>query len=67
MYSYPFVDFETQKDAIVEVGLTYDLKGKYLVQGFTEEEAAEFDSPDTIIKISQLFYKVLSLWQEPGY
>jgi D-alanine-D-alanine ligase len=30
------------------IGLTYDLRKDYLKQGFSEEETAEFDSPDTI-------------------
>ncbi|GAB4221797.1 MAG: D-alanine--D-alanine ligase [Spirochaetales bacterium] len=30
------------------VGLTYDLKDEYLAAGFSKEEAAEFDSPQTI-------------------
>ncbi len=30
------------------IGLTYDLKDDYLAAGFSKEEAAEFDSPQTI-------------------
>ena len=30
------------------VGLTYDLRQEYLARGFSEEETAEFDSPETI-------------------
>jgi D-alanine-D-alanine ligase len=30
------------------IGITYDLKQDYLLQGFSEEEAAEFDSIETI-------------------
>ncbi len=30
------------------IGLTYDLKKDYMVEGYTEEEAAEFDSEETI-------------------
>jgi D-alanine-D-alanine ligase len=30
------------------VGFTYDLKDEYLAMGFTPEQAAEFDSPETI-------------------
>jgi D-alanine-D-alanine ligase len=30
------------------VGLTYDLRSEYLAAGYTEEETAEFDRPDTI-------------------
>jgi D-alanine-D-alanine ligase len=32
----------------VLVGITYDLKEEYLARGYSEEEAAEFDSPATI-------------------
>jgi D-alanine-D-alanine ligase len=32
----------------MKIGLTYDLKDEYLKLGFTEEESAEFDKPDTI-------------------
>ena len=30
------------------IGITYDLRGAYLADGFTEEETAEFDRTDTI-------------------
>ncbi|HEY4760122.1 MAG TPA: D-alanine--D-alanine ligase [Thermoguttaceae bacterium] len=33
------------------IGLTYDLRQDYLAQGYTEEETAEFDRPDTIESI----------------
>jgi D-alanine-D-alanine ligase len=32
----------------MKVGLTYDLKEYYLAHGMSEEDAAEFDTPDTI-------------------
>jgi D-alanine-D-alanine ligase len=32
----------------ITVGLTYDLRDDYLKEGFTEEEVAEFDKPQTI-------------------
>lgn len=32
----------------VNIGITYDLKDDYLARGFSEEEAAEFDRPETI-------------------
>lgn len=35
------------------VGITFDLKSEYVKQGFTEEEAAEFDKEDTIIAIDE--------------
>ncbi len=30
------------------IGLTYDLRAEYLAAGYTEDETAEFDRPDTI-------------------
>lgn len=35
------------------IGITYDLRVEYLAAGFSEEEAAEFDSEDTIVAIEQ--------------
>ncbi len=32
----------------MKIGLTYDLREVYLAEGFSEEETAEFDRPDTI-------------------
>lgn len=32
----------------LKIGFTYDLKDEYLAQGFTAEEAGEFDPPETI-------------------
>ena len=32
------------------VGLTYDLRADYLAAGYGEEETAEFDRPDTIVR-----------------
>lgn len=32
----------------MKIGLTYDLRQDYLINGFGEEETAEFDRPDTI-------------------
>lgn len=32
----------------MRVGITYDLQSDYLKEGFTKEEAAEFDKEDTI-------------------
>lgn len=42
----------TRNSSLV-IGLTYDLRDDYLAQGFTEEEAAEFDSPRTINAIER--------------
>jgi len=33
---------------VVRIGLTYDLRAEYLAAGYSEEETAEFDRPDTI-------------------
>lgn len=32
----------------MHIGLTYDLRSEYLAAGYSEEETAEFDRPDTI-------------------
>lgn len=32
----------------MKIGLTYDLRSDYLAEGFSKEETAEFDRPDTI-------------------
>ncbi len=32
----------------ITVGLTYDLRDDYLREGYSLEETAEFDKPDTI-------------------
>jgi D-alanine-D-alanine ligase len=37
----------------VKIGITYDLREDYIAQGFSEEETAEFDSPETIAAIDQ--------------
>jgi D-alanine-D-alanine ligase len=46
----------------LRVGLVYDLRTDYLAEGFTEEEAAEFDSEETIAAleatIGSLGYRV---------
>ena len=35
-------------DNSMNIGLTYDLRSDYLAEGYSEEETAEFDRPDTI-------------------
>ncbi|HVP12628.1 MAG TPA: D-alanine--D-alanine ligase [Phycisphaerae bacterium] len=35
----------------MRIGLAYDLRAEYLAAGYTEEETAEFDRPDTIDSI----------------
>jgi D-alanine-D-alanine ligase len=37
----------------MQVGITYDLQADYLAQGMSEEDAAEFDRPDTIEAIDR--------------
>ncbi len=37
----------------MRVGITYDLREAYLAQGFTPEQTAEFDAPETIEGIEQ--------------
>lgn len=37
----------------MNIGLTYDLRSKYLAQGYDEESTAEFDRDDTIDAIEQ--------------
>lgn len=32
----------------MRIGLTYDLRAEYLAEGYSEDETAEFDRPDTI-------------------
>ncbi len=32
----------------MKIGLTYDLRAEYLIEGYSEEATAEFDRPDTI-------------------
>jgi D-alanine-D-alanine ligase len=44
---------QTQKPPkSLTIGLTYDLRSRYLAQGFSEEETAEFDSPATVQAIA---------------
>jgi D-alanine-D-alanine ligase len=37
----------------VRVGITYDLRDDYLAEGYTEEQVAEFDKPETVDGIEQ--------------
>ena len=32
----------------MRIGLTYDLRSEYLAAGFSDDETAEFDRPDTV-------------------
>lgn len=36
----------------MHIGLTYDLRQEYLAAGFSEDETAEFDRPDTVASIA---------------
>jgi D-alanine-D-alanine ligase len=49
----------------IVVGFTYDLKDEYISAGYSPEEAAEFDTPETIDGITnaltELGYKVLKI------
>lgn len=40
------------------IGLTYDLRDDYLREGFTPEETAEFDSPDTVETIENVILEL---------
>lgn len=37
----------------MRIGLTYDLRQEYLAAGFSEDETAEFDRPDTVAHLEQ--------------
>jgi D-alanine-D-alanine ligase len=41
----------------LKVGLTYDLRDDYLKEGYSLEETAEFDLPDTIDAIEKVILK----------
>ena len=40
----------------LRVGLTYDLRQDYLAEGYSLEETAEFDKPDTIEGFEQALH-----------
>ncbi len=42
----------------MKIGITYDLREDYLRMGFTDEETAEFDKPDTIDAIDEACRKM---------
>ncbi len=42
---------------IISIGLTYDLREDYLREGYSPEETAEFDKPDTIEAIEAVILK----------
>ena len=45
----------------MKIGLTYDLRQDYLLNGMSEEETAEFDKADTIEAIENALVKRLDL------
>jgi D-alanine-D-alanine ligase len=42
----------------MKVGITYDLRDDYLAEGYSEEETAEFDRPDTIEAIEKTLIRL---------
>ncbi len=42
----------------MRIGLTYDLRQDYLAAGFSEDETAEFDRPDTIAHLEQALHEL---------
>jgi len=53
----------------LKIGITYDLRDDYLKEGYSLEETAEFDLPDTIEAIEKiiLLYRENSLfWIHSG-
>lgn len=47
----------TQNSSKLTIGLTYDLREDYLREGYSLEETAEFDKPDTIHAIESVILK----------
>ena len=45
---YEEIREETQTEATMLIGLTYDLRDEYLAAGYSDEETAEFDRAETI-------------------
>ena len=49
----------------MRIGLTYDLRDEYLAEGYSEEDTAEFDRPDTTDAIenalSELGYETVRI------
>jgi D-alanine-D-alanine ligase len=41
----------------MRIGITYDLRSEYLAAGFSEDETAEFDRPDTIAALERTLRK----------
>jgi len=48
------------------IGFTYDLKSEYLKQGFSKEEAGEFDHEDTINAIAEAIAKMGHIVEKIG-
>ena len=53
-----FIYCNLSKLGTTEIGLTYDLRDDYLAEGYSEEETAEFDRPDTIEAIQAALIKL---------
>jgi len=51
----------------MQVGITYDLQADYLARGMSEEDAAEFDRPDTIEAIEQTLQSLGFLTDRIGH
>lgn len=47
----------TRSSTTITIGLTYDLRDDYLREGYSLEETAEFDKPDTIEAIEAVILK----------
>jgi lysine 2,3-aminomutase len=64
LYRYPDVTLEPESAPGLEeppkfrIGLTYDLREDYLHEGYSEEETAEFDRPDTIAAIENALVRL---------
>ena len=50
----------------MRIGLTYDLRAEYLAEGYSEEETAEFDRPDTIDALEAALARRLHTWRRNG-
>jgi len=42
----------------MRIGLTYDLRQEYMAAGFTEDETAEFDRPDTVAHLEHALQRL---------
>jgi D-alanine-D-alanine ligase len=51
----------------MRIGLTYDLRQEYLAAGFSEDETAEFDRPDTVARIEQALVELGHVTERIGH